>query len=122
MTVNRLSFATIEILSSDLAEIIIDDGIEVDLEMLTEYHNWISQTLSDPCMLLINKVNSYAYSFNAQLTLTTLKQVKATAVVTYDAAKISSTEVLASLPRERAWNLKLFTTKDEALLWLKTQI
>ena len=69
MNINELSFGKAIILNSNLVEIIVDEGIEMDLAMITEYHNWISKNLSDPCMVLINKINSYTYSFDAQLVL-----------------------------------------------------
>jgi len=69
MRINELSFGKAIILNSSLAEIIVEEGVEIDLAMIIEYHNWISQNLSNPCMVLINRINSYTYSFNAQLTL-----------------------------------------------------
>ncbi len=54
MNINELSFGKAIILNSNLAEIIVDDGVEIDLTMITEYHNWIPKNLSDPCMVLVN--------------------------------------------------------------------
>ncbi len=59
MNINELSFGKVIILNSNLVEIIVDEGIEMDLAMIIEYHNWISKNCSGPCMTLINKINSY---------------------------------------------------------------
>jgi hypothetical protein len=121
MTVKRLSFTTIEILSSDLVEIIIDYGIEVDLEMLTEYHNWISTNLSDPCMILINAMNSHTYSFDVQLAFGSFKQVKAVAALGYSDNAIAVAKFILTIPRPNPLNVKTFRDRDEALSWLEMQ-
>jgi hypothetical protein len=121
MNINKLSFGKAIVIDSSLAEIIIDEGIEMNLAMVTEYHNWISQNLSDPCMVLVNRINSYTYSFNAQLALGSLEQIKAVAVVTNCDKVIKTTEFLKTLPRENPWNPTFFSNRDQALLWLEIQ-
>ncbi len=121
MNINELSFGKVIILNSNLVEIIVDEGIEMDLAMITEYHNWISKNLSGPCMTLINKINSYTYSFDAQLVLGSLEQIKATAVLASRNSAITTTEYLRTFPRSNPWNLKIFIIRNEALLWLEKQ-
>ena len=121
MSIHELSFGQVIIRNPNLAEIIVDEGIEMDLAMVSEYHTWISQKLSDPCMVLINRINSYSYSFGAQLELGSLEQIKAVAIVTNCDKVIKTTEYLKSLPRKNPWNPKIFNIRDEALTWLEKQ-
>ena len=121
MSIHELSFCKAIILNPDLAEIIVDDGIEIDLEMMTEYHNWVSENLSNPCMILTNKINSYTYSFDAQLIFGSLEQIKAVAVLAHCNTAITTTEYLTTVPRENSWNVKIFSIRNEALLWLEKQ-
>ena len=59
----QLSFATVNLLSDCIVELIIAEGIEVSMEMLDEFDDFLSQQLNDNFVLLINKVNSYSYTF-----------------------------------------------------------
>ena len=43
------------------------------LNMVEEYHAFLLKHLVSPFSLLINKINSYTYSFDAQVNLATLK-------------------------------------------------
>jgi hypothetical protein len=121
MQVFELDFAKIILLRKDIAEVIIDDGIEIDLAMLNQYHEFLLQRLEAPFALLINKINSYTYSFAAQKKLGSPKQINAMAVVAYRQTTILSTLALEKMPRDRTWNMQLFTERDAALEWLLAQ-
>jgi len=121
MTKHKLSFGKAVILQPDIAEIVVDEGIEMNMAMVSEYHNWISDHLSDPCMVLINKINSYSYDFDAQRNLANLEQIKAIAVVAYDKAAEITTKILAEQPHKITWNYKIFKNRDNALSWLRLQ-
>ena len=45
MSRHRLSFGEIIILKPNLAEVIVDDGIEMDLKMVEEYHEFLLNKL-----------------------------------------------------------------------------
>jgi len=113
-----LAFATINILREDIAEVIVDDGIEMDVNMVQQYHDFLLSHLKSPFALLINKIHAYSYDFHAQEKIGTLQEINAMAVVAYNRTTIITTEMLASYPRERKWNLKIFENRDEALAWL----
>lgn len=44
MSQHRLSFCSIEILADNLAEIIVDEGVEMDVAKVAEYHDFYSRT------------------------------------------------------------------------------
>jgi len=121
MDLHELSFAKIIIIHENLAEVIIDEGIEMNSIMVDQYHKFLLSHLQAPFSLLINKIHSYTYDFAAQLELATLKEIKAMAVIAYNRATKDTTETLASYPRSNAWNLKVFYDREEALAWLITE-
>ncbi len=121
MYLHELSFAKIVILREDIAEVIVNDGVEMDRAMTEEYHDFLLSNLRHPFSLLINKVNSYTYTFDAQINLATLKEINAMAIISYNRITKKSTENLASRPRAVDWNLKIFSNRDEALTWLESE-
>ncbi|MGB5604488.1 MAG: hypothetical protein WBO14_18850 [Gammaproteobacteria bacterium] len=117
----ELPFAKIIMLRDDIAEVMIDEGIEMDNEMVEQYHGFLLAHLRAPFSLLINKINSYSYDFHAQQKLATLREINAMAVVAYNGMTKITTETLASYPRDVKWHLKVFSNRDEALAWLLTE-
>jgi len=118
MDLHELPFAKVIILQGDLAEVLINDGVVMNTEMVEQYHDFLLSHLRAPFSLLINKVNSYTYDFDAQEKLATLEQINAMAVVAYNRITKISTESLASIPRDEKWNLSIFSDRDTALGWL----
>ena len=55
MKSRRLSFCEIILLKDDLAEVIIDEGVLLDLKMVKQYHLFLLLNLKAPFSLLINK-------------------------------------------------------------------
>lgn len=120
MKVYNLSFGDIIILGPSLAEVIIHDEVVMDLDMVDEYHEFLLSYLKAPFSLLINKKNSYTYTFEAQKSIASLNEIKAMAVVTHKAVTKMSTNVLINLNKDKGWTIKVFQKRDEALKWLKT--
>ena len=121
MDLYELSFAKIIILRDDLAEVMINDGVQMDADMVAQYHEFLLAHLRAPFSLLINKINSYSYNFEAQEKLATLKEINAMAVVAYNRVTRLTTETLASFPRDVKWNLRIFSNREDALAWLLSQ-
>ena len=121
MDLYELPFAKIILLREDIAEVLINNGVEMDVKMVDQYHDFLLSHLRTPFSLLINKVNSYTYDFMAQKKLATLKEINVMAVVAYNRVTKISTEVLVSVPRDVEWNLKIFSNRDEALAWLVSE-
>lgn len=92
------------------------------LSMVEQYHDFLLSHLISPFSLLINKVNTYSYNFDAQVDLATLTEINAMAVVAYTRSTKISTEYLKfTVPRKIEWNLKIFSNRDEALNWLQLE-
>ena len=118
MDLHELPFAKIIILRDDIAEVMINEGVRMDMAMVKQYHEFLLSHLRAPFSLLVNKINAYTYDFQAMENLCTLKEINAMAVVAYNRVTKITTETLASYPRGVKWNLKIFSNRDEALTWL----
>jgi len=118
MNLYELSFAKIIVLQDDIAEVIINDAVVMNTAMVEQYHEFLRSILTSPFSLLINKINSYTYDFDAQIELATIAEINAMAVVAYSRITELTTETLASYPRSKKWNLQIFMNRDDALAWL----
>ena len=116
-----MAFAKIIILRDDIAEVIIDAGVEMDSKMVGQYHEFLLAHLKPPFSLLVNKINSYSYDFQAQKNLATIKEINAMAVITYNRVTEISTQTLASFPRDVKWNIRIFSNRDEGFSWLVSE-
>ena len=122
METHQLSFANINILRPDIAEVIVNEDIEMDLTMVAEYHQFLQTHLTSPFSLLINKINAYSYTFEAQTQLATISEINAMAVVIYSkSAALATTYLNNNSLRNHPWNLEIFTDRKSALLWLENQ-
>ncbi len=119
MTTHTLSFCTITLLQKNIAEVIVNDGVEMSLEMVETYHQFLLDNMPDSFSLLINKKNSYTYSFEAQLHLATLTQINSMAVLVYNSISAATTKSLASMPRAIPWKLEVFIDRENAIKWLQ---
>lgn len=121
MSSYQLSFGEIILLEDNLAEVIVDNGVEMDIKMVNEYHDFLLNHLTAPFTLLINKRNSYSYTFEAQQNIANLPEIKAMAVIAYDQQSEVATQSLNEVHRKVNWNIKIFPQRDVALNWLHQQ-
>lgn len=120
MELHELPFVKIIKLSNDIAEVIVNEGVEYTLEMVDQYHNWIADNMSDPCYILVNRLNSYSYTFEVQQKLGTLDQIRAIAFVTYTRTGKMAVEAMSRMPKTSHWNGRIFDNREDALQWLET--
>lgn len=118
MDIHNLSFAKIIVLQDDIAEVIVHEDIEMNLQMVDEYHAFLLSHLRAPFSLLVNKINAYTYDFEAQQKLATLDEINKMAVVAYNHRTEVATEYLTTVQREVDWNMKIFSDRDLAFKWL----
>ncbi|RCU50002.1 MULTISPECIES: hypothetical protein [Corallincola] len=118
MTTFRTSVVTIHQLAPDIAEVIVDDGVEMTLSDVQAYHDCLLANFSAPFRLLINKINQYTYTYEAQQGLADLPQIEAMAVLVYSKASMAAMRVLQQQQRENPWHAEVFTSRREALAWL----
>ena len=121
MNTYQLSFGTLAVLDEHTAEVIVDEGEELDLAAVDEYHAFLATHLKPPICLLINKLNGYTYTFEAQLKIGDINGLCAMAILTYNRASRVSTQNMAALPRQTQWNMEIFEERETALAWLAGQ-
>ena len=119
--IHKLPFATIIKLRSDIAELVIDGDIEVNLQMLGLIHEWLLNNLDESFSVMVNRINSYSYAPEAHPYIGSLKGLKAIAEVVYSSATEMVVKDLANYPREYPWNVKCFSARQPALEWMTVQ-
>src|SRR5690606_1959780 len=102
----------------NLAEIIVDEDIVIDEVMIDEYHDFLLTNLVAPFSLIINKINCYSYTFEAQRTICNLKGIHLIAIVFTTIGALMATETLIKINEHRNWNIELFKDRNEALKWI----
>lgn len=113
-----LSFGKIIPISDKIAEVIVDDGIEMDEAMIDEYHDCLISNFRSPFSVLINKINRYTYTFPAQQKLAAIEQMNAIAIVAYTPSTEHASEAVAIVPRSVEWKYRIFEDRESALQWL----
>ena len=118
MEVHNLSFVRCIILREDIAEIIVNEAVEVNLDMVDEVHEFLISNLKAPFSVLVNKINRYTYSFEAQLKVGSIKEINAQALLIHNKTTEVTTKYFAELPREIPWKYRVFSDRIEAFDWL----
>jgi len=123
---NKLSFCSINILSDDIAEVIINQGVVISMEMVEEFEAFLSGVFSDDFGLLINKVHPYSFAFEAKLSIGSHANLKAIAVVNYTKQGELITDDIANVREIDGWNLRSFSGLDlgwqPGFDWLKKEL
>lgn len=123
---NRLSFAYVNIVQDNIAEVIIDNNVIITLDMLEEYDIYLNKHFKGNFGLLINRINHYSYSFEAKLTLGSVNGLCAMAVVYYNRMSKESAHSMMNARINDEFNLKLFSGlelgKHNGVNWLRDEI
>jgi len=117
-THQRLSFASVEVLPRGIVELTVNHGVDVSRQMVAELHGFLA-ALEQAHHLLVNKINAYSYSYEAQQTLLASPHIGAVALVAYSRiSEVSVRSLLLSFPRSTANRVALFQDREKALEWL----
>jgi hypothetical protein len=104
-----LSFAKVNVLSNNIAEIVINKNTDVSLEMVEESNALFDNIFShQPFAILLNKVHAYTLSFEAMLCIGDHENIIAIAVVNYSPKQLESMGTVLSLRKHDNLNLKAF--------------
>ncbi|BAJ03704.1 hypothetical protein [Shewanella violacea] len=124
---HKFSFGcSVRLLTNNIAEIIIEPEVEVTLEMLGEFDEYMSEIFNHDYALLVNKQHKYSYTFEAQLCMASQEHLKATAVVFYDENDASLPTQLVERRQIDQLNIRLFSGINDgsqhAINWLEEQL
>lgn len=122
----QLSYATINVLASNLAEVIVNKNIVMTLEMVEEFEEFLDRHFSQPFALLVNKINTYDYSFEAMSCLASNQNLVAMAVINYDDIATDPINKVMKIRAMDKLNIQLFSGFElgwqEGKVWLENQL
>ena len=118
----QLSFGKINILGPQLAEVIINEGLDFSLEMFNEEQAILRNRLGLSYGLLVNRLHSYAYSFDAIRAIQRESSQKATAVINSNHAGDVVIKLFEYGVPEHKMNLRQFSDRQDAINWLNKKI
>jgi len=114
-----LPFGKINLLESNIAEIIINNAVVLDESMVIIYRNIIQSHLEKPFSLLINKEHGYSYTFDAQLSMGESNgDIAFRAVVVYSQSAEMATQIVMNVNKHNNWKIKIFRERQLAIDWL----
>jgi len=123
---HRLSFGYFTLLAEDIVEVTIDEGIELSLEMIEECDVFFKAHIFGDFGMLINRINEYTYSYEAQLSIGSYHGLKAIAFVYYSNESKVLIEAVKLARAYDNWNSRVFSGLDlewqKAFQWLKNQL
>lgn len=120
------SFGQIRFISSRLAEVIINQGVEVSIELVEEYDAIIKKHFHEPYAVLVNRINSYSYTYEALLCVGSTQNLKAAAIINYAAATAQQAKGLQSVHQIDKLIIREFSGlelgRESAIEWLEAQL
>jgi hypothetical protein len=123
---HRLSFGFYNVLANNIVEVTADEGIEVTLEMVEESIEFINQYIKGNFAMLINRINNYSYSYEAQLSIASHENLKCMAFVCYSAQSEETTQKLQSNRSFDQWCYPVFSGLElgwqQAHQWLENEL
>ncbi len=123
---HRLSFGYFTLLTENVVEVTIDEGIELSLEMVEECDAFLKAHLSNDFGMLINLINEYTYSYEAQLTIGSYTGLKAIAYVYYSEESKRLINKINVIRANDNWNIRMFSGLEleweQAVQWLQHEV
>jgi len=118
MKLKKLPFININKLHTNIAELTVEEGVEVSTEMVDEIHSYLSALFASSFSLLINKSNSYSTELDALMKFGTLPAINKIAVFAPNKMAKISADFAAHIPSSKTLNIQVFTKRNDALSWL----
>ena len=116
---SQLQFGVIKMLNANLVEVFINEGIEVDLQMVQGFEETLAELMNGRYGLLLNEKYPHSYTVEAEEYFAQMKQLDAMAVVMYTRFTDIASKYLESFHETSSWKMKVFYNRDKALGWLE---
>lgn len=117
----EMSFGRINLIQDDIAEIIMNDQVEITLGALRVTEELLDAYLKPPYSVLVNTRHNYFIDFEARRALAKLSQLHALAIVCYQNNSRFAIEAMAKIRRPSQWAIQAFDRREEALSWLSEE-
>jgi len=122
----NLSFAQFTIHSDNILEMLVNDDTEVTLEMIAESDRFITEYFPNNFVLLINSINNYTYSYEAQLCIGSHENLTGIAFLYYSQSDLDVINQLKAKRKMDNWNSKTFSGLElgwqQAYAWSKNEL
>jgi len=120
------SFGQINIISKNIAEVIINNDTEISLEIVDEYDTLMAKHFTNNYAILVNRINDYRFAYEALLCVGSAQHLKAAAIINYGTASQQRTKDLNSIRHMDNLNIKEFSGlelgRESAINWLNEQL
>lgn len=122
----RLSFGQISLVTDKIAELVIDSGVEITLEMCEEMDEFLLDHFPGKFAIINNRIQDYSLTYEAILQMGSLEHFVAAAIITYrDKEHLYYEDMLSARPQDNL-NVKVFSGlqlgRASAIDWLTEQI
>ena len=114
----ELDFGKIKSIRDDIAEIVINENIELTGKQVDKLHEAMLIQYKGPFSVLLDMTNRYSLSFCALTKFGAIAEIKNIAITVNNKAAETAAGMFHYVPREDKPNLKIFQSKPDALLWL----
>lgn len=119
METHELYFGEITIIQHDIVELVVNEGQEVSKKELNVLNDFLLKNMPAKFSLLVNKINQYSYTLDAQQHLFDLEAFQAIAIIVHSKiSKISNVSVMA-IPKKKVTEAQVFDNREDGLAWLK---
>ncbi|WP_068546419.1 hypothetical protein [Thalassotalea crassostreae] len=118
MDIHKLSFAQVTVLSNRIVKIAVDQGANVDLEMIDEIKQLFCELFDVSFSILVNKSNSYSTQLEALVAFGKIENIDKIAILAPNKMAHLSADFSANIPSSAALNIKIFNLRNEALAWI----
>jgi len=119
---HTLDFCAVQYREDGIAELEVNEGINLDAAMATELTQLADEVIQGPFGLLSNRVHSYSLSFEAMSILANYDNMTALAIVVHSAKSrllVETQNFFISALKKKP--IRIFMDVDSAVAWLHTK-
>jgi hypothetical protein len=119
---HELKIGTVIILEDNLVEVIAKEGLEITLEILREFRQFITDNTQHPVGLLVNKQHAYTYTYETQASIGNTDIISCVALLVYSRIAEITTYSMFSTIATPNYKTKFFWDRSSAINWLNETI
>jgi len=119
----KLDYCTIQVRDDNILMFEINDGVNVDSEMVAELTHLADESMSGSFGILSNRIHSYSLSFEAMSALAQYDNMVALAIVVHSAKSrllVETQNFFISALKKKP--IKIFMEFDSAVSWLQATL
>ena len=121
----EIEFCTLKVIEYRILEIIVNEGINLDLEKVNVLHETFERELEEPYGILVNTINNFSYSLEAINHIANHPYVYCVARLNYsETAELTSSYVKKTVKETmgNTFSIENFQNRLGALEWLRKNI